>query len=285
MNKLHYIIFGGIVALFALGNCLFFVDQRQSAVVFQFGEAMRTIEKPGLSIKIPFIQKVEFFEKRLLHVNAEAKELTAIDGKRIIIDAFAKFIISNPIMFYKTVHDYQGVQIRLNKILESSMRKAIGRVALTALLTGERSKIMQDICAQVNAEAKDFGINVVDVRILRADLPQENSAAIYRRMVSERTKEANQIRAEGREESERIQSKADKESSILLADAYKNAQVLKGEGDSAAAKILNVAYSVDPDFFKFYKSLAVYQATLQNKASFVISPDAEFLKYLNLGSD
>ena len=283
MKNVHYIILALIVGIFLASGSLFFLYQRQSAVVFQFGEAVRTIESPGLNMKIPFIQNVEFFDKRILHVEAEAKELTASDGKRVIVDAFAKFKIDNPIMFYKTVYNYQGVRIRLNKILESSMRKVIGRVPLTTLLTGERSNVMLNIRDQVNEEARNFGINVIDVRILRADLPKENSAAIYRRMQTEREKEAKQIRAEGQEEAARIRSKADKESKILLAEAYMQAQITKGEGDAEAAKIHNLAYAADPEFYRFYRSLSVYRNVLKKEdTSFVLSPDSDFFKYLNL---
>ncbi|KJW05247.1 protease modulator HflC [Rickettsia argasii] len=282
-QKIYYIIFTIVFGLILISSSLFSVDQRQSAVVFQFGEAVRTIENPGLNIKIPFIQNVEFFDKRLLDVEVEAKELTAADGKRVIVDAYAKFQINNPVMFYKTVHDYQGVKIRLTRNLESSMRKVIGKISLSSLLSQERSNVMLNILNQVNGEAKSFGIDVVDVRILRADLPKENSAAIYRRMQTAREKEATQIRAEGQEESVRIRSKADKESKIILAKAYRDAQIIKGDGDEKAAKIYNSAYSVDPEFYKFYRSLLVYKNSLKNEnTNFVISPDAEVLKYLNL---
>ncbi|EEC02102.1 protein hflC, putative, partial [Ixodes scapularis] len=229
-----------------ISSSLFSVDQRQSAVVFQFGEAVRTIENPGLNIKIPFIQNVEFFDKRLLDVEVEAKELTAADGKRVIVDAYAKFQINNPVMFYKTVHDYQGVKIRLTRNLESSMRKVIGKISLSSLLSQERINVMLNILNQVDGEAKSFGIDVVDVRILRADLPKENSAAIYRRMQTAREKEATQIRAEGQEESV-------------------HAQIIKGDGDEKAAKIYNSAYSVDPEFYKFYRSLLVYKNSLKKE--------------------
>lgn len=283
MQKIYYIIFTAIFGLILISSSLFSVDQRQSAVVFQFGEAVRTIEKPGLHIKVPLIQNVEFFDKRLLDVEVEAKELTAADGKRIIVDAYAKFQINNPVMFYKTVHDYQGVKIRLTRNLESSMRKVIGKISLSSLLSQERSNVMLNILNQVDGEAKSFGIDVVDVRILRADLPKENSAAIYRRMQTAREKEATQIRAEGQEESVRIRSKADKESKIILAKAYKDAQIIKGDGDEKAAKIYNSAYSADPEFYKFYKSLLVYKNSLKKEdTNFIISPDAEVLKYLNL---
>jgi len=281
--RIYYIIFGGLLSLFLLASALFTVDQRQNAVVFQFGEAMRTIDKPGLNIKIPFIQNVEFFDKRILHVDAEAKELTASDGKRFIVDAFGKFIINDPIMFYKTVYNYQGVKIRLNKILESSMRKVIGKVPLTTLLTGERANVMLHIRDLVNQEAKNFGINVIDVRILRADLPKENSAAIYRRMQTEREKEAKQIRAEGQEEGARIRARAEKESKILLAEAYMQAQILKGEGDSSAAEKFNLAYAQDPEFYKFYRTLVVYKNSFKKEdTSMVLTPESEFFKYLNL---
>ncbi|KJV81473.1 protease modulator HflC [Rickettsia hoogstraalii] len=282
-HKIYYIIFTIVFGLILIFSSLFSVDQRQSAVVFQFGEAVRTIENPGLNIKIPFIQNVEFFDKRLLDVEVEAKELTAADGKRVIVDAYAKFQINNPVMFYKTVHDYQGVKIRLTRNLESSMRKVIGKISLSSLLSQERSNVMLNILNQVDGEAKSFGIDVVDVRILRADLPKENSAAIYRRMQTAREKEATQIRAEGQEESVRIRSKADKESKIILAKAYRDAQIIKGDGDEKAAKIYNSAYSVDPEFYKFYRSLLVYKNSLKKEdTNFVISPDAEVLKYLNL---
>ncbi len=284
MKTIYYISFVVFGLLLSVTSALFTVDQRHSAVVFQFGEAMRTIESPGLNIKIPFIQNVEFFDKRILNVEAEAKELTASDGKRVIVDAFAKFRIVDPVMFYKTVHNYQSVKIRLNKNLESSMRKVIGRLPLTSLLTSARSDIMSNILNQVNEEAKNFGLDVIDVRILRADLPKENSAAIYRRMQTAREKEATQIRAEGQEEGARIRSRADKESKILLAEAYMQSQIIKGDGDMEAAKIYNLAYSVDPEFYKFYRSLEVYKNTLKkDDTSFVLSPEAELFKYLNLG--
>jgi membrane protease subunit HflC len=237
-NKIYYMIFGAVAGIIFLAGSIFTVDQRQAAVIFQFGEAVRVIDKPGLSIKIPFIQNA-------LNVTAEAKELTTADGERVIIDAFCKFKIVNPITFFTTVNNYQGAKLRLNKILESSMRKVIGKVVLGALLTDERSNLMLQIRDMVYKEAKSFGIDIVDVRILKTDLPPENSAAIYRRMQTEREKEARQIRAEGSEESAKIRSKADKETQIILANAYTDSQTTKGKGDAEAASLYNVAYSRD----------------------------------------
>lgn len=279
-----------IKLVFAIAFCsliavssLFKVDQRKYAIVFQFGEAVRVISEPGLNVKIPFVQNVEYFDNRILTVDAEAKELTASDGKRIIVDAFAKFRITDPVTFYKTVNNFQGIKIRLNKILESSMRKVIGRVPLTTLISSQRGEVMNNINEGVNVETKAFGIEVADVRILRADLPKENSEGIYKRMQTEREKEAKQIRAEGTEEAARIRSRADKESKIILAEAYTEAEAIKGAGDAKAAKIYNVSYSKDPEFYKFYKTLSVYKDVLANDdTSFVISPNSEFLGLLNL---
>lgn len=279
-----HIIAGLVVLLILLSASLFTIDQRQYAVIFQFGEAMRVIDKPGLNIKVPFIQNVEYFDKRILSVEAEAKEVTASDGKRVIVDAFAKFKITDPVMFYKTVYNSQGLRLRVGKIVESSMRKVIGRVPLTTLLSAERNAVMVEIRDLVNQGAKDFGIDVIDVRILRADLPKENSAAIYSRMQTEREKEAKQIRAEGQEEAARVMAKADKESQILLAEAYSTAQITKGEGDGEASRIYNESYSRDPEFYKFYQSLAVYKKTLvKEDTSFVLSPSSDLLKFLNMG--
>jgi len=284
INKIYYITIGALVALMLLSGSLFSVDQRQNAVVFQFGEAVRVVENPGLNIKIPFIQNVQFFDKRILDVKAEAKELTASDEKRVIVDAFAKFKIVNTVEFIKTVHHYQGAALRLNKILESAMRTVIGKVPLNTLLTEERSKLMLQIRDLVYSEAKNFGVEVIDVRILKADLPPENSASIYTRMQTDREKEANQIRAEGHEEAARIRSKADKEAKIILANAYMGSQKTKGLGDAEAAHLYSQAYSRDPEFFKFYASLNTYKASLpKENTQFVLSPDSEFFKYLRLG--
>ena len=242
------------------------------------------IEKPGLNIKIPFIQNVQFLDKRILNVSAEEKELTASDEKRVIVDAFAKCRIINPVKFIKTVHNYSGANLRLNKILESAMRSIIGKVPLNTLLNEQRSNLMLQIRDLVHMKAKTFGIEVIDVRILKSDLPTENSEAIYLRMQTERHKEAKQIRAEGAEEAARIKSRADKESQIILANAYMSAQKLKGLGDSEAARIYNLAYSKDPEFYKFYRSLVAYKSSLaKDNTQFILSPKVEFFKYLQIG--
>ena len=283
MTRYYYFIISSVLVVALILASLFIVEQRKIALIFQFGEAVRVIDKPGLNYKIPFIQNVRFFDKRILNVTAEAKELTAADGKRIIIDAFAKFKITDSVTFFKTVQNYEGAMLRLNKILESSMRKVIGRVNLSVLLTDERSKLMLLIKKLVDDEAKSFGVYMIDTRIMRADLPKENSAAIYRRMQTEREKEAKQIRAEGQEEKEIIRSTADKESKIIIATAYAEAERVKGEGDFEATKIYNKSYGKDPEFYKFYRTLLSYKNSFnQDNTTFVLPQDSQYLKYLNI---
>jgi membrane protease subunit HflC len=284
MNKLHLILLAGIAAIIIIAGSLFTVDQRQTGIVFQFGEAIRIIEKPGLNIKIPLIQNVQFLDKRILNVSAEEKELTASDEKRVIVDAFAKYKIVNPLKFVQTVHNYAGANLRLNKTLESAMRTIIGKYPLSTLLTDQRASLMYQIRDLVSGETQSFGIELIDVRILKADLPKENSMAIHSRMQTERNKEAKQIRAEGAEESARIRARADKKNKVILAEAYMEAQKIKGLGDNESARIYNAAYSKDPEFYKFYRSLVAYKASLaKENTQFVLSPNAEFFKYLQIG--
>lgn len=284
MNRLYLTIIAILIFVAILASSLFIVSQKETGVVFQFGEAVRVIENPGLNIKIPFIQDVQFLDKRILNVSAEEKELTASDEKRVIVDAFAKYKIVEPVKFIKTVYNYAGANLRLNKILESAMRTVIGSHPLNTLLTDKRSNLMLQIKDLAHKEATLYGIQIIDVRILKSDLPTENSDAIYQRMKTERNKEAKQIRAEGEEEAAKIRSKADKESKIILATSYMNAQKLKGEGDSEAAKIYNMAYSKDPKFYKFYRSLIAYRTSFcKDNTQFVLSPKSEFFKYLQIG--
>jgi membrane protease subunit HflC len=284
MNKLYITLLAILAIIIILAGSLFTVDQRQTGIVFQFGEAVRIIEKPGLNIKIPLIQNVQFLDKRILNVTAEEKELTASDEKRVIVDAFAKYKIVNPLKFVKTVNNYSGANLRLNKLLESAMRTVIGQHPLSTLLTDKRATLMYQIRDLVHAEASAFGIELIDARILKADLPNENSEAIYSRMQTERYKEAKQIRAEGAEESARIRARADKKNKVILAEAYIDSQKIKGLGDNEAAKIYNDAYSKDQEFYKFYRSLVAYKASLgKENTQFVLSPNAEFFKYLQMG--
>ncbi len=270
------------IIIFIISESVFIVQEISKAVVFQFGEAVRVIHTPGLRFKLPFIQNKVLFDDRILNINFEAKELTASDGKRILVDAFLKFKISDPVIFFKTVFNLQGMEVRLNRIMESSMRKIIGKVPLNALLSEKRAKLMNAIKDSVDSESKNFGIEIIDVRILKSDLPSENASAIYRRMQTEREKEAKQIRAEGVEEGQKIRSKADKEVTILLSNAYMEAQKIKAAGDQEAAKIYNTAYSKDPEFYVFYKTILAYETAFKENTSFILSPKSSFLKYFRL---
>lgn len=276
-----------IVIIFSLlvGNIFYIVDQRQYAIVFQFGEAIEVRKNPGLYFKLPFIHTVDYFDKRILSVFAEAKELTAADGKRIIVDAFAYFKIEDPIKFYSTVRDYSTINIRLNKILESSMRKVIGQSPLVALLSDQRSELMSSIWSMLKEEAFSFGVNVIDVRIVRADLHKENSEAIYKRMQTERNKRARKIRAEGHEESARIKSEADKQKAFIISEAYMQSQIIKGEGDATSAQIYNKVYSQDYEFFNIYTKLNAYKNALtSDTTTFILPSNSKFFKELNLTS-
>jgi membrane protease subunit HflC len=281
-KKILYIIsaFAAVILLF---NLFFLVDQTQQAVVLQFGESVRIEKDPGLHVKVPFIQNVMYFDNRLLNVVADEKELIAKDQKRVIISAYAKYRITDPLKFYQTVKTVKGLEARLNNILDSSLRQVIGDEPLAILLTNARSAIMERIQHIVNKESLKFGIDVVDARILRADLPNENSSAVYKRMQSDREKEAKEFRAQGEEEAQIIQSTSEKEKTIILAKAYKTAQTLKGEGDATASKIYSDAFRADPEFYNFYRSLEAYRKSFNNKdnTSIILSPKGEFLRFFN----
>jgi membrane protease subunit HflC len=281
-NKFTLIAILGL--LLTAMSSLYIVDQRQYAIVFQFGEAVKTVDEPGLNFRIPLIQNVVYFDKRLLNVKFfDTKELTTVEGKRFLMDAFARFKISDPVVFYKTVFNMDNAQIRLNRILESSARKVIGQYTLPSLLNTDRNNIMDKITELVKDEAKIYGVSVVDVRIVRVDLPSENSNAIYQRMTQERAKEAKQIRAEGEEEAQRIRALADKQKVIILAESYKKAEELRGNGDKIAIQLFNDAFSYDPEFFKLYKTLATYKQIFnENNTNYILSSKSELFRYLDI---
>jgi modulator of FtsH protease HflC len=302
MKKSVTLIIGGLlVGLFLLANSLFVVRQTEQALVLQFGKPIRAEQTPGLKFKTPFIQNVEYFDKRLLDFDAESKEVIAADQKRLIVDAFVRYRITDPLRFKQTVADERTMRSRLNSILESSLRQVLGSVPLSEMISEKRPEIMQDIRELVNAQAMGakapavegeaattkggFGIEVVDVRIKRADLPPANSEGIYKRMQTEREREAKEFRAKGAEDAQKIRSQADKERTIILAEARKKADILRGEGDGQATKIFGDAFGQDQDFFQFYRTLQAYRKTLNQKDTTVImSPDNEFLKYMEKGS-
>lgn len=271
--------------LFLLYGSMYRVHQTEFALVLQFGNPVKVVSEPGLNLKQPFfLQTVVKLDKRVLDLNAEPREVIAADQKRLMIDAFAKYKIADPLKFYQSVRDERGVRARLNSILDSKLRETVGSIPMSQLLSAERVNIMKTAQERVNAEAKSFGVDVVDVRIMRADLPQENSQRIFNRMNTEREREAKEFRAQGAEEAQRISSKAEKERTILLAEAQKKAQELRGEGDAAANRIVADVSSKDPEFFRFYRTLQAYQNALPpENTRLVLSPNSDFLHYLNDG--
>ena len=259
---------------------VFIVKEVNQAIVLQFGDPKRIISKPGINFKIPFIQNVVFLDKRILNLDTPPEEVIASDQKRLIVDAFARFQIIDPLKFYISVGNERVARSRLSTIINSRIRNVLGQEELQTLLSKDRSKQMALIKEGVNNEAQNFGINIVDVRIKRADLPQANSDAIYRRMQTEREREAKEFRAKGAEMAVTITSTADKEVTVILADAQKQSEIMKGEGDGERNKIFADAFGQDPEFFAFYRAIQAYEkALIGGETSLILSPDSEFFKF------
>lgn len=271
-----------LVIFFVLSNCFFIVNEKEQALILQFGEFVKTIDKPGLKFKLPLIQEVKKYSTMILHLNTDSKEVITREQKRSVVNAYAKYQILDPLQFFKTVTDDLTIKRRLNAIFDSSLRQIIGGVNLSTLLSSQRNEVMAKIKDLINIEAQKFGVKVIDVRIVRVDLPEENSTAIYKRMQTDREKEAREFRAEGAEEAARIRAKADKEAEIIMATANKQAELIKAQGDGIANKIYASSYSQDSEFFTFYRSLQAYKKSLnKDNTSIIISPENEFLKIFN----
>ena len=273
---LPIIIIIAAVAFFSI----FIVKEVNQAIVLQFGDPKRIITKPGLNFKLPFIQNVVFLDKRILNLDTPPEEVIASDQKRLIVDAFARFQIVDPLKFYISVGNERVARSRLSTIINSRIRNVLGQQELQTLLSKDRTKQMTLIQEGVNNEAENFGIKIVDVRIKRADLPQANSEAIYRRMQTEREREAKEFRARGAEMAVTITSTADKEVTVILADAQKKSEIMKGEGDGQRNKIFANAFGKDPEFFGFYRAMQAYEkALIGGETSLILSPDSEFFKF------
>jgi len=263
-------------------SSLFSVYQFEKVLVLQFSEHKRTIEDPGLNWKIPFIQRVMRYERRLQGDTLRPMEVTAGDQKKIIIDLYARYLIKDPLLFYRTASRSEIFRDRLTSIAKSAMQEVLGRYALSDLLSRERSVIMRQIQEKVFFESEKYGVEVRDVRIVRADLPKANSDAVYRRMRSHRERIAKMLRATGDEEARKIQAEADKERTILIANARRDAEALRGAGDAKAIEIYAKAFKKDPMFFEFYRSLESYKKAFRsNNTAMILTPDTEFFKYLN----
>ena len=259
---------------------IFIVKEINQAIVLQFGDPKRIISTPGINFKIPFIQNVVFLDKRILNLDAPPEEVIASDQKRLIVDAFARFQIVDPLKFYISVGNERVARSRLSTIINSRIRSVLGTQRLQTLLSADRTNQMALIQDGVNNEAEKFGIKIVDVRIKRADLPPANSEAIYRRMQTERNREAKEFRAKGAEMAITITSTADKEVTVILAEAEKQSQIMKGEGDGQRNKIFADAFGKDPEFFAFYRAMQAYEkALIGGETSLILSPDSEFFKF------
>jgi membrane protease subunit HflC len=272
---------GLILLLFAL-SCFYSVKQTEQALLLQFNAPRQIVTEPGLHTKIPWIQSVVFIDKRLLNLEAPSEEVIAQDKKRLVVDAFARWRILDPLRFYQALYDLDTAQIRLTSILSSNVRRVLGSQNFAAVLSARRGELMRDIRDNMNHEARNFGIKVVDVRIRHADLPAENSQAIYNRMMQERKREANEYRAEGSEISQRIRARAEREVTVLLAEATRESSILRGQGDAQKTKILADAFGQDPDFFAFYRSMQAYQEAMPGEnTTLVASPNSDFFHYFS----
>jgi len=270
-----------IIAIGFVAYLSFFtVKEINQAIVLQFGDPKKVIAEPGLQIKIPFIQNVVFLDRRILSLDPQPEEVIASDQKRLIVDAYARFKIIDPLKFYVSVGDERVARSRLATIINSRLRSVLGKQSLATLLSEDRTKQMAIIQEGVNAEAEKFGITIIDVRIKRADLPQANSEAIYKRMQTEREREAKEFRARGAEMAVTITSTADKEVTVLLANAKKQSEIMKGEGDGQRNKIFANAFGKDPEFFSFYRAMQAYEkALIGGETSLILSPDSDFFKF------
>ncbi|MEN8721817.1 MAG: protease modulator HflC [Alphaproteobacteria bacterium] len=270
-------------ALAILANSAFFtVQQREQALVLQFGNPVRVVTEPGLYIKTPFLQNAEKMEKRVLNFDADTVELVTKDSKRLVVDAFARWRIVDPLKFFQSVRTELTALNRLESLVNATVREMIAKRDKDGLLSGERAELMREIAASVTKKAERLGIEIVDVRLRRVDLPEANSQSVYKRMQAEREREAREARAKGAEDAQRIQADADRQVTVLLAEANKTSQILRGEGEAESNRIFAEAYGRDANFFEFYRSMQAYTRSLQGgNTTMVIDPNSRFFKYFD----
>ncbi len=275
-----------LVILGSVAGCgLFTVYETEQALVMQYGNPKRVVKEPGLHWKIPFLQQVTYFDARILNLDVPAQEVIASDQKRLEVDAFARYRIIDPLRVYQTVRNENGASNRLATLLVSNMRQVLAANDFQTIVSGDRERLMRQIRDLVNREAEGLGIEVVDVRLRRVDLPIANSKAIFERMRTEREREAAEARAEGQEQAQRIRAQAERERTVLLAEAERDAQRIRGEGDAQAVRIFAEAFSKDPAFFEFMRTLEAYRKTFADgQTTVVLSPESEFLKLMGAGA-
>lgn len=269
------------IGLFVLGaSPLFVVDVTQTAIVVQLGKPVRTVTEPGLYVKLPFVQEVTYFDKRLLDYDSDAQDVITQDKKTLLLDNYAKWLIVDPLKVYQNFQSQRGALQRLHDIIYSELRVELGRHDLLEIVSTGRADLMKIVTQRANEKASAYGITIQDVRIKRADLPQENEKTVFQRMQAEREQQAKQYRAEGAEEAQKIRSEAEKDKEILLAQAYKESEEIRGAGDAKAFRIYADAYRQDPKFFDFTRSMEAYKKSFDEKTTVVMTPDSEFFHYL-----
>ena len=272
-----------MLGVFGIGaySSLFTVDQTRQALVIQFGEPKRTIQEPGLAFKLPFIQDVVYYEKRVLSlIPQDAEEVILSDQKRLQVDAYARYKIEDPLLFFQTVRNEMGARGRLEAIIDSSVRRALGRETLASILTGQRNDITRSIGDEVNESVSSLGIKIIDVRLRRADYPEATSQNIFNRMKSEREREAKEFRATGEEEAQKIRADAEKTRTVIISEAQREAQETRGAGDSNAIRIYAESFGQDAEFFAFYRSMEAYDKSMTDTGtSMVISPTSSFFRF------
>jgi membrane protease subunit HflC len=277
---------GGIIAAFVLValvvaySAMFTVYQTDQVIVVRLGQPIRVVTTPGLNFKIPLLDSVISVEKRIVDLENPAQEVIASDQKRLVVDAFARYRINDALKFYQTIGVIEGANARLSTLLNSALRRVLGEASTIDIVRDKRAQLMAQVRTQLENEAQSFGIAVIDVRIRRADLPEQNSQAVYQRMQTERQREAAEFRAEGSQRSQEIRAKADRDVTVLTAEAQSKGEQTRGEGDAERNRIYAEAYGRDPDFFTFYRSMQAYESGLRsNDTRLVLKPDSDFFRY------
>jgi membrane protease subunit HflC len=286
MDRRWVPILAVVAAVFATWNLAAFrVPQWIQAVVVQLGEPVRTVQEPGLYWKIPFVQSVIYFDRRLVDYDAAPRELLTRDKQQLVVDNYSRWRIIDPLQFYRTVRDEAGARSRLDDIIYSNVRENLGRHTLREIVNEKRTSLMEQVTKRTDARAREYGIEVTDVRIKRADLPEKNEQNVFNRMRTERDRLAKKFRAEGDEEARKIRSQADKEVNILLAEARKQSEITRGEGDASAVAIFADAYGRDPEFYRLVRTLEAYRRSLDEGTTLILSPDSDFFEFLNRFED
>jgi len=283
MKKTPLAIFGILIVVVGIvaSSALFTVRQTEQALVLQFGNPIRVVQEPGLSVKMPFVQNVEYYDRRILDLDPPVQEIILEDQKRVNVDAFARYKIIDPLEYRKRAGTDANFLDVFGRRLNSAIRAQIGKILLGDMLTAKRAQIMTVIADQMKSNAKEFGVEVIDVRIGRTDLPQDTAQSVYNRMRSDRVASAAQLRAVGEEQKLNIQAKADRQRTVILAEARRQSEILRGQGEGERNRILIEAQNRDPEFFAFYRSMDAYSAALSDDTTWVLSPDSEFFRYFN----